>query len=207
MVSQAARVLVAIACLWSIHSAHALSAIDLAASFNLTYTKVISFPSSPVGQNDAANYITQSSWGVKKISNNPQNIQFVKNPFPNSIAPGVAVGNPGGFGTVMAVNYPQGSFSHDTGGVQFNAAFEDGAEPFQSMMVSYEVAFSDGFQFVKGGKLPGLRGGPQSNGCSGGHRPNGEDCFSMRLMWRPLGSGEGGSFHATYLQSVTYLEM
>lgn len=28
-------------------------------------------------------------------------------------------------------------------------------------------------------------------GCSGGNQPNGTDCFSVRLMWRTLGTGEG----------------
>ncbi|KAG8690368.1 hypothetical protein FRC09_012015, partial [Ceratobasidium sp. 395] len=41
-----------------------------------------------------------------------------------------------------------------------------------------------------GGKLPGLRGGPDTLGCSGGKQPNGDDCFSTRLMWRTSGSGE-----------------
>lgn len=43
----------------------------------------------------------------------------------------------------------------------------------------------------KGGKLPGLRGGPENHGCSGGDATNGTTCFSTRLMWRSNGSGEG----------------
>lgn len=45
----------------------------------------------------------------------------------------------------------------------------------------------------KGGKLPGLRGGPETHGCSGGDATNGTTCFSTRLMWRASGAGEGMS--------------
>lgn len=44
--------------------------------------------------------------------------------------------------------------------------------------------------FNKGGKLPGLRGGPDPNGCSGGHKTDGMQCFSTRLMWREGALGE-----------------
>jgi len=58
------------------------------------------------------------------------------------------------------------------------------------MMLTYDIAFDENFDFVKGGKLPGLRGGA-NNGCEGGSQPNGTDCWSTRLMWRKNGAGEG----------------
>lgn len=48
-------------------------------------------------------------------------------------------------------------------------------------------------RFNRGGKLPGLRGGPDARGCSGGSASDGERCFSTRLMWRTGGAGEGTS--------------
>ena len=62
---------------------------------------------------------------------------------------------------------------------------------FHSMLLTYEVAFDTYFDWVKGGKLPGLRGGLNSTGCSGGNKADGLDCFSSRLMWRKNGAGEG----------------
>jgi len=50
----------------------------------------------------------------------------------------------------------------------------------------YGVWFPEDFDFVKGGKLPGLFGGKTS--CSGGDPAT--DCFSTRLMWRGNGKGE-----------------
>jgi hypothetical protein len=42
----------------------------------------------------------------------------------------------------------------------------DGSQ-FESMMLSYELAFDSNFNWVQGGKLPGLRGGADVNDCSG----------------------------------------
>ncbi len=51
----------------------------------------------------------------------------------------------------------------------------------------YRLRFAPGFDFARGGKLPGLYGG---NAPSGGHIPNGHDGFSLRLMWLAGGQGE-----------------
>ena len=45
--------------------------------------------------------------------------------------------------------------------------------------------FGAEFDFVKGGKLPGLFGGHMS--CSGGAES--EDCFSTRFIWKEDGAG------------------
>ncbi|KIJ63380.1 polysaccharide lyase family 14 protein [Hydnomerulius pinastri MD-312] len=55
-----------------------------------------------------------------------------------------------------------------------------------NVTLEYEVFFPADFDWVKGGKLPGLYGG--HTGCSGG--ASARDCFSTRLMWRPNGVGE-----------------
>ena len=55
-----------------------------------------------------------------------------------------------------------------------------------AVRLEYEVYFPTGFEWVKGGKLPGFLGGPI--GCSGGDDPYG--CWSVRLMWRREGAGE-----------------
>lgn len=59
------------------------------------------------------------------------------------------------------------------------------------MLLSYDVWFPTGYAWNMGGKLPGLRGGPDPRGCSGGTQTNGTTCFSTRLMWRTSGAGEG----------------
>lgn len=97
------------------------------------------------------------------------------------------------FAQVLRVRYPAGSASPDVsrrenaplGGAQFYANL--GIAPQDALRLSYDIRFSDNFEFVKGGKLPGLFGG---EGNSGGNVPDGSDGFSSRFMWRRNGDGE-----------------
>lgn len=87
----------------------------------------------------------------------------------------------------LQVLYPAGSYSPSKarGGLGFYASpiYLDNS---QKVTLQYKVKFSPGFDFVKGGKLPGLYGG--STTCSGG--ADSEDCFSTRFMWRREGDLE-----------------
>jgi hypothetical protein len=60
------------------------------------------------------------------------------------------------------------------------------------MTLTYSVRFPGGFQFVKGGKLPGIYGGEEP--FSGGRHSS--DGWSIRLMWRADGAGEVYSYTA-----------
>ncbi len=96
------------------------------------------------------------------------------------------------FGQVLRVRYPAGSVSPSVsrknnvsiGGAQFFADL--GMSP-NSLRLSYYLRFSENFDFVKGGKLPGLFGGTE---VSGGEKPDGTNGFSTRFMWRKNGDGE-----------------
>ncbi|THG98651.1 hypothetical protein EW145_g7390, partial [Phellinidium pouzarii] len=55
-----------------------------------------------------------------------------------------------------------------------------------NVTLEYSVYFPDDFDWVNGGKLPGLYGGHMT--CSGGD--DATTCFSTRLMWRAGGAGE-----------------
>lgn len=97
------------------------------------------------------------------------------------------------FSQVLRVRYPAGSASPTVsrktgaplGGTQFYAKLN--LAPQDSLRLSYYVRFSEGFDFVKGGKLPGLFGGTAT---SGGDNPDGTNGFSTRFMWRREGQGE-----------------
>lgn len=80
----------------------------------------------------------------------------------------------------LRVTYPAGQFGPGNGGVQFMVAL---GGPHEELFFSYRVRFSEGFDFVKGGKLPGLVGGSSPTGCA----PK-TDGFSARNMWRSGGS-------------------
>ncbi|KAF8735886.1 hypothetical protein AX14_001332 [Amanita brunnescens Koide BX004] len=168
---------------------------SVASNYELATSTSFPFPAATQTSPDTESFIV-AQWSLSKgrIQNNPQNLAFVDDPYPNNPPP-VAVSS-NYTGPVLQVTYPQDSFSDTSsssggGGAQFinlwNAS--DGSS-FNSMLLSYEVAFQANFDWVKGGKLPGLRGGLATSGCSGGSASNGTSCFSSRVMWRQNGAGE-----------------
>ncbi|HEX3775414.1 MAG TPA: hypothetical protein VHV51_13175 [Polyangiaceae bacterium] len=97
------------------------------------------------------------------------------------------------FGHFLRVRYPRGASSPrgsraagvKPGGAQFYGTLPQG--PVDAQYLRYYVRFEPGFDFVKGGKLPGFYGGTE---VSGGRIPDGTNGFSTRFMWRSEGQGE-----------------
>ncbi|WWC89137.1 uncharacterized protein L201_004055 [Kwoniella dendrophila CBS 6074] len=88
----------------------------------------------------------------------------------------------------LQILYPSGSVNPGNspqGGSEFYAQPLDITKSTNASL-EYSIYFPPDFDFVRGGKLPGLYGGHK--GCSGGNAA--EDCFSTRLMWRAGGQGE-----------------
>lgn len=95
----------------------------------------------------------------------------------------------------LRARYPKGSYDPAAvrtagaplGGAQFRTPFQqqEGAAA-GGIGVRYRVLFQDNFDFVKGGKLPGVYGGSAN---SGGRVPNGADGFSLRFVWQAQGIG------------------
>ena len=80
----------------------------------------------------------------------------------------------------LRVAYVGAAFGPTDNGVQFLVPLSG---TFEELYLSYRVRFASGFEFVKGGKLPGLVGGTHPTGCisdTGG--------FSARMMWRTSGA-------------------
>lgn len=96
------------------------------------------------------------------------------------------------FSTYLRVQYPKNSGSNQSaredgtspGGAQ---VYLRSAEMTDHAFLRYRVRFPEGFDFVKGGKLPGLYGGTAT---SGGDIPDGTNGFSTRFMWRTHGAAE-----------------
>jgi len=111
---------------------------------------------------------------------------------------GAAPGSPAAF---LRVDYPKGSASPAVAGAPGGGAQFLGTRPgtpADHLFLRYRLRFADGFDFGKGGKLPGLYGGRK---IGGGHIPNGSDGFSTRFMWRAGGAGE---VYAYLPSSVTW---
>ncbi|MCE8018235.1 hypothetical protein HOP62_19320 [Halomonas sp. MCCC 1A17488] len=94
----------------------------------------------------------------------------------------------------LRAHYPRNSSSPSDaerkdiprGGLGFYTE-ERGLQDTDRACLHYRLRFEENFDFVKGGKLPGLYGGDAP---SGGEAVTGENGFSLRLMWRQDGQGE-----------------
>ncbi len=78
-------------------------------------------------------------------------------------------------GKCLRIAYPAGSVGPGQGGGQFRVKLP----PREEYYLAYRLKFEDGFDFRRGGKLPGLCGGRAN---TGGNRPTG-DGWSARYMW------------------------
>ena len=168
-------------------------AATLASIFSLSTSTSMPFPTATLSNQDTQSFIT-SGWSLSKgrIQNGASDLSFVQDPFPNNPAPNA---NSSTSGPVLEVTYAGKNFGPDAGAQLYSLWNSSDGSQFNSMLLTYEVAFDSNFDFVMGGKLPGVRGGPDPDGCSGGNASTGENCFSSRLMWRKNGAGEGVWFH------------
>jgi hypothetical protein len=77
---------------------------------------------------------------------------------------------------VLEARYPKGCVGPDACALQVRSAFPARQEAW----MRYKVKFHAGFDWRKGGKLPGLCGGKCNTGCVD---VSGNDGWSARLMW------------------------
>jgi hypothetical protein len=162
----------------------------IASQYSLSTSTNLPFPSSTQSNSDTQKIITQG-WSVNRgrIQQGTGNIAFVSDPFPKYQLPSSA-SFPSPSGPVLEVTYAKGGFGTSGSGVQFYSLWNSTGASFKSMLLTYEVAFDSTFDWVQGGKLPGVRGGLDPNTCDGGSKSDGT-CFSTRVMWRKSGEGEG----------------
>ncbi|SCV69074.1 BQ2448_2094 [Microbotryum intermedium] len=126
----------------------------------------------------ATDVVKKWVWGY------PQNVKVVQGVPASKWAGGKQLDS----ASALQVAYPKGSRNpskYPIGGVGLYSEKLDLSQA-SNVSLSYSVFFEKGFEFNKGGKLPGLFGGKSA--CSGGS--SAEDCFSTRLMFRTGGKGE-----------------
>ena len=87
----------------------------------------------------------------------------------------------------LRVNYPKGGVGPLETGLSFPILFRNIPKMqndfYQEVYLRYYIKFEEGFDFRKGGKLPGLMGGGDSWNRSGGNQPVGDNGWTLRLMW------------------------
>ncbi|MFI6408412.1 polysaccharide lyase [Streptomyces sp. NPDC050548] len=111
-------------------------------------------------------------------------------------------------GQVVRVRYPALSASptvsrdyhRPAGGAQLYLPLKSG--PADALHLRYYVRFPRGFDFVRGGKLPGLYGGTVT---SGRRIPDGDNGLSTRYMWRTDGAAEVYAYLPTSVEHGTSL--
>ena len=89
----------------------------------------------------------------------------------------------------LSILYPEGEYGTSETGAQWKVALDGSHEHIR---LSYRMRFGTGFDFVRGGKLPGLIGG---EGNTGGGVPDGTDGWSARMMWRSEGAAVQYVYH------------
>jgi hypothetical protein len=95
--------------------------------------------------------------------------------------------------TLLRVTYPQGEFGARRCGFQYLVPLP----PAVSYTLTYRVRFDEHFDFVLGGKLPGLTSGGAT--WTGGHQPTYGEGWSARYMWRKGGAA------VIYLYAIEHL--
>jgi hypothetical protein len=129
------------------------AASALAQTYHLTTSTSLPFPTATV--TNGTNWI-MDKWYLSKgrVQNGQDDLAFVSDPYPDQgVSSSTSENDP-----VLQVTYPAGSYSHATGGSQFiNLWNSSDSNGFQSMLLTYEVAFQQNFDWIQGGKLPGLR--------------------------------------------------
>jgi len=165
---------------------------DIASQYSLSTSTSPPFPSATQSNSDTQNTLV-NGWSLSRgrIQQGTDNVVFVSDPFPNYQLPS-STSFPSPSGPVLQVTYTQGGFGSSGSGTQFYSLWNSTGDPFRTMLLTYEVAFDSTFDWVKGGKLPGFRGGPD-NTCDGGSASDGT-CFSTRIMWRKSGDGEAYAY-------------
>ncbi len=119
---------------------------------------------------------------------------------------GEIVAGPAGQGRVLRLCYPANTFGPQENAIQIKAVLSKAVD---TAWASYKVMFEQGFDFVKGGKLPGLCGG---DCITGGKTADGYNGWSARIMWREEGKtvqyvyypDKADPNHAAYGEDMPY---
>jgi hypothetical protein len=80
-------------------------------------------------------------------------------------------------GRSLRIEFPRGGVGPEQSGAIWVVPL---GGSYDELFASYSMKFGEGFDFVLGGKIPGLAGGAQN---TGGNRPNGRDGWSARGEW------------------------
>lgn len=113
-------------------------------------------PMNATKKSDISQFMSEN-WGVMNHNfYGKEDVSFTNDPVNNNSTDS----------DVIQVQYKAGSYAAKDdgaiGGCEFNAYPFGESASFDSALLNYQVAFDDGFDWVQGGKLPGIFGGKYS---------------------------------------------
>ncbi|CAO3590532.1 unnamed protein product [Absidia cylindrospora] len=180
-------------CLLNLVSSQAFDLSTRAQQLGLTKSWSFPFPNTTMENSQDAQWYITADW--KKATSQfygGGDVSFVNDPISS---------NNSSSSQALRVLYGMGSYAPtgtksnlgSVGGTEFFSQ-PFGNASYDSVLLRYDLAFDNSFQWVQGGKLPGVFGGEPGSGCSGGNAASGSNCFSVRLMWRQNGAGEAYAY-------------
>jgi len=104
----------------------------------------------------------------------------------------------GGTGSALEVHYPAGEDGTKGTGAQWQLDFD---QSYEEAWLRYRFKFRNGFDFVRGGKLPGFAGGSAP---TGNRQADGSNGFAARMMWRTDFQGVSGIPEQTVTDGISY---
>jgi len=104
----------------------------------------------------------------------------------------------GGTGASLAVSYPGGEYGTKGTGGQWKAYFDRSVE---EAYMSFRIKFKKGFDFVRGGKIPGLGAGTAP---TGSNLATGSNGWTTRMMWRTTFTGTSGQPQQLECGAISY---
>ena len=189
-----------------------ITTAQMAETFNLTSHWEAPFP--PDGSSVQAFEFISDKWQLwhnRLYGGEEGNLHFVPNPFTSSNGTSSdeqTEGDGEAASTVLKVDYQTGTYrqggpNSSGGSTFFPFPMEiQNSSTSKAILLKYDVSFDTNFDFVKGGKLPGIFYGSEERDCSGGNLSDEAECFSVRMMWRENGMGEGGFRSFTHSSTV-----
>lgn len=145
-----------------------------------------------------------SWWTTSTLSSSALSFSDAMTPLTSGKFPATSTAPDGTLGLIA--NYPGGTYGYSSANGQgfsfYSPASANGVDVSTAteVLFTYSVFFPTGFDFVKGGKLPGIYGGTSleaAKTCSGGRQDDRADCWSARTMFRTNGMGEFYNYFPT----------
>lgn len=149
-------------------------------------------------QNSFDHYTTERTYNDDDLDNDWNNPSFNNGVTEGRVTIVTGAEAYGGSGSAIAVEYPANEHGPRETGAQWKFDLD---QEYEELYLQYRIRFENGFDFVRGGKLPGLAGGTSPTGNTQADGTNG---WTGRLMWRTEFNGVSGQPEQLTSTGISY---